>query len=78
MENTPSEGRSQAALPEKGRFTAEQWATILGRDAKYLKERLKKLELRYLEFGTIVIVDAAWFWNDLIERKMNGKDLDSE
>ncbi len=53
-------------LPSSGRFLSEDWAQILGCEPETLRKNLKEKSIRTIVFGAKTIIDAEWFWADLI------------
>lgn len=66
VENILSNKASQVILPASGRFLVEDWANILGYEPETLRAKLKAANVRTIVFGNKLIVDAEWFWEDLI------------
>lgn len=74
MENTRTDVASQGALPTFGRFTAARWAAFLDIDVKTLFANVAKNEIRVIRFGRLMIIDVAWFWEDLQKSLSNEEE----
>ena len=74
MENTSFTNGSQGPLPQTGFFTIEQWSTFFGVEKKTVMENLTRCKIRVIRFGRAVVINAEWFWADLLKSGNTGED----
>lgn len=77
MENVISGNKaSQLVLPENGKFTIADWASIIGCSDQTVRNNVKKYSIRTLKCGATMIVVAEWWWEALL--LAGGGDDDEE
>jgi hypothetical protein len=59
-------------LPENGKFLVADWAEVLGMTEETVKEYVKGFGIRTLRAGNLMVVDAAWWWQDIARGVDNG------
>lgn len=55
----------RAPLPETGKYTIEQWASLFGLEKRAMLENISKHGIQVIRFGRTVLIDASVFWADL-------------
>ncbi len=73
MENTIQQVVSQCELPEKGRFLIEDWAKVFDVEVRTIRSWIEEHKIRTLGMGSKTIVDAEWWWSDILRGHENGK-----
>jgi hypothetical protein len=66
VENMLQGKASQLVLPEFGKFTIADWATILGCSDKTVRNNVKKYSIRTIKCGGTVVIMAEWWWEALL------------
>ena len=61
-----------SALPSSGRYLIEDFAQLLGYEIEYFRKQVRNdPNVRTITWGSMIVIDAEWYWEDLIRCRKN-------